>query len=80
MLPYTTVEHLADYDLISLEDQALDAELLNDVATNHHPALLTQAGLPIAALIGLEDLTNLYEELRCLRMLYSIAEARLPHH
>lgn len=37
----------------------------------HQPVIVTESGLPVAALINITDYNDLVEELQCLRTLYA---------
>lgn len=78
MHSFATIEHLADYDIVPVEDRPPFVPLAEHVARHHDPIILTQAGVPVAALVGLDDLNSLYEELRCLRTLYAVITERRP--
>ncbi len=73
MTHFAEIEHLADYDVAELDHEPLVLSLAQRVAQQHAPIVVTNEGVPLAALVALDDLAELYGELRCLRVLYTIA-------
>jgi len=71
--PTISCPTISGYDVVTLQDNSVILALAERAARRHDPIILANSGTPVAALISVEDLNALYEELRCIRILYSVA-------
>jgi prevent-host-death family protein len=71
---FSHIEHLAEYDLVAIDGEPLAEKLVDRVTRSHSPVIVTENGLPVAALVSLDDLAELYSELRCLRALNDLIQ------